>query len=396
MYGPLLFDNERSDDERDALRERLADDPALAKGWAHWRAVRAELRTRLQERLSDRRLLVLYALDQEGRTDALTPEEVAALNAARDDIAAAVEAVPALQKVVERIQDEREAFEAVWEQHRGEVSAGTEAEISSAAGRTERAPRRPRSHDETARRRWGWRLTVAALVLGAAVLAVLYGPRDTSRTTVTAQASEQKTVEFGDGSTARLVGTSTLSYTPNMATAERRRVTLTRGRAYFDVAPKEDASFVVSTPSAQAEALGTTFGVATGNDTTEVVLVEGKVRVAAAGDAGATESVVLAPGERSTVRKGGTPTPPLATDLNRTLEWTGLFVFRSTTTAAIAERLSAHYGVTVTVAPVLADASVTGTFERDQPVAQVLRTVARTLGADVRTEGDTYRIEPSS
>lgn len=393
LYGPLLFEGERSPEQRDALRERLADDPELAEGWARWQQVRAQLRQRLHEQLPGRRLLVLYALEQEGRTNALTAEEKEALDAARDDIAEAIEAIPALSRVVERIQDERAEFETVWVQHHDDSVGVSASEGRSHAERKERAPRRSaRSRGETAGRRWAWRLTVATLLIGAAVLAAFYGPREASRTTVTVGADDQRIVKFDDGSTVRLVGTAALSYDPGLAATENRRVTLKHGRAYFDVASRNGTSFVVETPTAQAEVLGTQFGITTGSDTTEVVLVEGKVRV---GSDTESESVVLEPGEQSMVRSG-TPSTPAPADLTATLDWTGLFVFRSLPTEAIAERLSEHYDASVTVASALADEPVTGTFDREQSVEQVLNTIARTLGAEVRTNSGTYRLVPAS
>jgi transmembrane sensor len=396
IYDPLLFLEDRSPEQREALRERLENDPELAEGWARWRQVQSTLRQRLQDQISDRRLLVLYALDQEGRDEVLTTEEKAALDAARDDIAAAIDAIPALERVVERIQNERADFEAIWEQHQdtGSGDASSE-ERRRRAERDERPPQRPAASREESDRRWAWRLTVAALLLGAAVLAVFYGPEEASRTTVTAEANEQQVVEFEDGSTVRLVGAATLSYTPEMSTSDERRVTLARGRAYFDVVSRDDASFVVNTPAARAEALGTQFGVTTGGDTTEVVLVEGTVRVEA-DDPDEEGGVVLEPGQRSLVRGGQAPSPPVRTDLTTALDWTGLFVFRSTPTRALAQRLSEHYDVSISVAPALADEPVTGDFDRGQPVSEILHTIARTLGAEVITEDGAYRLAPTS
>jgi len=396
-YGRLLFNDDLSSEQRAELREQLEADPELAEGWARWRQVRARLRERLQRHLPNRRLLVLYALDDDGHGDLLTPDEAEALAAARDEIAAAVEAIPALRRVVERIQDERADFETVWAQHREEIRAGAaRAERGSGADRNERAPRRSASARRTgAETRWAWRLTVAALLLGAAVLAVIYGPQESDRTTVTAGADEQRVVEFEDGSTARLVGAATLSYTPGMGAAKTREVTLARGRAYFDVASRENAPFVVTTPAAQTEVLGTQFSVSTGTDTTEVILADGRVRVGP-DDEEEGGAVTLAPGERSTVRNGHAPTPPQPVDLTAELEWTGLFVFRAVPTATIAERLSSHYQVPINVAPALADEPVTGTFERAQPVDQVLETIARTLGAEVRMDDGSYQLAPTS
>jgi ferric-dicitrate binding protein FerR (iron transport regulator) len=161
------------------------------------------------------------------------------------------------------------------------------------------------------------------------------------------------------------------------------------------VVRRDDAPFVVNTPAARTEVLGTQFGVAAGSDTTKVVLVEGRVQVEP-GDEAESESVVLSPGERSTVRHGQAPSAPQPADLTQALNWTGLFVFRSVPTRTIAQRLGAHYDVSVTVAPALAEEPVTGTFEREQPVSQVLETIARTLGAEVRTENGTYRLVPGS
>ncbi len=394
-YSPLLFADERSEAQQAALREQLDEDPELAKQWARWRRVRGRLRQRLQDQLPDRRLLVLYALEQEGGDEHLTPAERAALDAAREDIATAVDTIPALSRVIERIQDERAEFEEVWAQHQGAMKTDAPAtEPSSEAAREDRPPRRPQSHDGTDRR-WAWRLTVAALLVGAAVLAIVYGPQQADRTTVTVRDGEQRVVTFDDGSTARLVGAASLSYAPGTSTTEPQHVRLTRGRAYFDVVPRGEASFMVKTPAAQAEVLGTQFGVTTGSDSTEVVLVEGTVRVGA-GDEENAQSVVLKPGERSVVWRGQAPSAPAPADLNAALEWSGLFVFRSTPTATIAERLGAHYGVSITVAPALADEPITGTFERDRTVSQVLTTIARTLGAEVRTEGGVYQLVPAS
>ncbi|WP_103029709.1 FecR family protein [Salinibacter altiplanensis] len=396
-YGPLLFEDDLSPEQRAKLQERLDDDPALADGWAHWRQVRVRLRERLQTHLPDRRLLVLYALDRAGRGDLLTPEEAEVLEAARDDIAEAIDAVPSLRRVVARVQNEQADFETVWAQHHEEIRAVRgEAGRRSRPDRGERPPRRPEApHGATSEHQWAWRLTVAALLLGAAALAVLYGPQGAERTTVTVESGEQRRVEFEDGSTVRLAGVSTLSYTPGMSTAEKRRVTLARGQAYFDVAAQDDAPFVVTTPAARTEVLGTQFGVAAGNDTTEVVLVDGRVRLGP-GESDEAEPVVLAPGERSMVRTGEAPTSPAPVDLSAALDWTGLFVFRATPVSTIAERLREHYGVSISVAPALAEEPVTGTFRQDRSVEQVLNTIARTLGADVRKEAQGYRLEPAS
>jgi ferric-dicitrate binding protein FerR (iron transport regulator) len=58
--------------------------------------------------------------------------------------------------------------------------------------------------------------------------------------------------------------------------------------------------------------------------------------------------------------------------------------------------LEEHYDVSVSVAPALADEPVTGTFERAQPVSEVLQTIAQTLGAEVIDSEGSYRLVPAS
>lgn len=390
---PFLYDERPSEADAATLQEVLDEDSELARQWQCWLQVRARLRDRVRGCVQDRRLLVLYALEQAGAGGALSATEHDALATTRDDIEGALRAMPALRDVVERIQDEYAAFEAVWAQHRGE-SAGAVVEEGTSQSRPERSPRASRSHTAT-ERRWGWRLTAAALLLGAAVLALMYGPQRTERTTVTAAAGEHKTVTLPDGSTVRLAGQATVSYTPGADGAQPQRVRLARGKAYFRVPAGRKAPFVVRTPVARAEVMGTQFGVATGSDSTEVVLADGAVRVGTGDEADEASSVVLRPGQRSLVRRGHAPAPPAAADLTAALAWSGLFVFRSTPTATIAQRLQQQYGATIRVAPALADEPVTGTFDREQSVQQVLVSLAQTLGAEVRREGtDVYRLAP--
>lgn len=389
MYDSLLFDGELSPEQRDAVQRQMEEDPELARAWTGWQQVCARLRERLQTHLTDRHLLVLYALEQDGYGAALTAEERQVLDASREEIARSMEAIPALETVVERIQDERADFEEVWHQHKESRDADTAS--SARDVRADRPPRPSRARDQRQAWRWGRRLALVVLLVAIASLAFFLWPRDASRTTVEVSEGEQRVVELDDGSTVRLRGAAALSYVPGSLEGERRQVTLEHGRAFFDVVPLDpEASFVVETPTATTSVLGTQFGIATGNDTTAVVLASGRVHVGTSD--GATDgSVALSPGERSLVRQGRPPTPPAPVDLTSALDWSGLFIFRSLSIEEIARRLSTHYDVAITVASDLQGERVTGTFEQDQPIDQVLETLATTLDAKVHREEDSYQ-----
>jgi ferric-dicitrate binding protein FerR (iron transport regulator) len=127
---------------------------------------------------------------------------------------------------------------------------------------------------------------------------------------------------------------------------------------------------------------------------THVVLASGRVEVAAREDT--VQAVTLQPGQASRVTSEGTPTAPASVDITDALDWTGLFIFRETPMATIAERLARHYQTSITVAPALANQAVTGTFEQQRALASILQTIAATLEARVERTDDGYRIQPGS
>ena len=405
LLDALLFGDDLSAEDRSSIQDRLDEDPDLVAAWDHWRAARQQIRAELQERLPDRRLLVLYVLEEAGDEEALTAREQDALDEARDDIRRALDATPALEQVVERIREERADFQEVWATHieeegdlldDGEDTSTADTSEDAPTGRTDRAARPPRSRgeEEASTRRWSRRLAVAFTIVALAAVAFLFWPQGgPTTTTVTVADGSVQIKSLGDGSTVRLVGPATLSYPDEDEPA--RRVTLTDGRAFFDVQPRTDASFVVETPTATATVLGTQFGVTTRADTTDVVLATGSVRVKS-NEAATEEGIVLEPGQRSWVARGVQPAAPAPVDLTTALDWTGLFVFRSAPLNTIADRLQERYDAQVVVAPPLKDETVTGTFERQQPVEEVLNTLAATLGAEVQREGDNhYRLVPA-
>ncbi|RMF55430.1 MAG: DUF4974 domain-containing protein, partial [Bacteroidetes bacterium] len=141
-------------------------------------------------------------------------------------------------------------------------------------------------------------------------------------------------------------------------------------------------------PTALTTVLGTQFGVQAGDEATEVVLVSG--RVALAPRAVPEQFVVLEPGQMSRVAAGALPATPVAVDLSAALAWTGQFFFRATPLPEALAQLSDHYGVPVTYTPALADEAISGTFEHEQPLEEILQALAATLGAEVRRQGTGY------
>lgn len=87
---------------------------------------------------------------------------------------------------------------------------------------------------------------------------------------------EQRVVHLDDGSRVSLNSDSQLRVSFSQ---EQRRVVLSRGEAYFEVAHNPDRPFVVSAGGHDVTAVGTSFQVRYDSGMTAVTLVEGRVTV---------------------------------------------------------------------------------------------------------------------
>lgn len=132
--------------------------------------------------------------------------------------------------------------------------------------------------------RKGWSFGVGGLVAAGIAAAVLLSPGPTplephSSPFMAAYQSEigqLKTIALSDGTQVTLGGRSAITaeyYT------DRRLVTLTQGKAYFDVVPDADRPFVVATADLTATAVGTAFDVRNNGEVFRVGVTEGQVDV---------------------------------------------------------------------------------------------------------------------
>lgn len=110
-------------------------------------------------------------------------------------------------------------------------------------------------------------------------------------------AGRKSQVFLPDGSIVWLNSASSIEYIEDFI-GDKRLVKL-KGEAYFDVAKDENKPFIVESNNISIMALGTAFDVRAyeGDETFEVVLVEGKVQVESIDDGGENLTTFLEPGE---------------------------------------------------------------------------------------------------
>ncbi len=371
------------------LQDTLASDPAAAVLLREWCALRASLVREMGEVLADPERFVLFVLHEYGRAGALTDSERVRV----EEIAPAFRQIladsPGLAAIAGDIRRDVQDFEAHWAAWFAEVSVG-EAPASPrvSSSRSIRPARRDRIRARTSRRVPAQApssrrrvLQAGVGVAAAAVLATLVFfllPVSPDTVTVQTASAEVRTVELPDGSSVRLLGDSRLTYASGAMDEDGPRRAEFEGHGFFDIVPSAER-FLLVTPDAQVTVLGTSFGARTADDGTEVVLVEGSLRMSAR--QAPERAVMLAPGQMSRMTSAGVPSEPVSVQVHEHLTWTGLFVFHATLVRDILPMLSGHYGVAISADETLLDERVTGRFAQEESLAGTLDIVALAIGA---------------
>lgn len=227
-------------------------------------------------------------------------------------------------------------------------------------------------------RRGVWQVAASGLVAAAALALVLFrGSRPAEMAfgagEVVTGASESTTVRLGDGSVVRLGPGSRLRVIADQGSRE----VWMEGRAYFSVARDESRPFRIRTHAGDAVVLGTRFDLEARADDMRVVVVEGAVKMGAAGS-----EVEVAAREIGTVGDGGAPQRRSADveEIDRELAWVGSFIaFENTPLSQAADELSRRFGVPVVVLDTtLARETVRGTFT-DEPLDEITRVLCRAV-----------------
>ncbi len=369
MRADFLNIEELSADERRRLAERLLSDGDLRRQYVAWKVLGAAIREEQDQRLGDTELLVAYALEAE-RGSVLSERESAELAAVRARLDVAVENHQTVADIVSRIRQDADVFDRVWQ---------------SSARRDSEKDRASRPPNRRSVARLGWR--TAAIVATAVFVGILsfIVQRDSSRVSIEVADGSIEEISLRDGTNVRMVGPATLSYVASESMTRPGSVELSGG-AYFDVVGN-GIPFVVRTATARVSVLGTNFGLRAKPNVTDVVLASGRLYVSGTAD---ENRVILEPGYSSTVVRGQAPSAPRAVDLTDALSWAQLFVFRGTTVSEIADRLSSHYDSRITVGQDLRQQLVTGTFDRNRELQEILETVAASLGASVVSNDDGF------
>lgn len=225
----------------------------------------------------------------------------------------------------------------------------------------------------------------------AATLVLLFGTTiwfTTARDAYATQAGEQRTVVLSDGSRIHL---NTATSIKVRFDKQRRRVELKEGEALFEVAHAPSRPFEVIAGTRAITALGTSFVVRRDPGQFSVTLVEGKVAVEDADEAGRT---ILLPGDRITLARAASTidNPPL----ERILAWQhGLVMLDAVPLRAAIEEMNRYGKLKIVFRSQLIDSQaprISGAF-RTGDAESFAQALATTYGLALRRDVDNVVLE---
>lgn len=185
--------------------------------------------------------------------------------------------------------------------------------------------------------------------------------------------SDVATVQLRDGTIVRLAPQSRLRLTGSPG---EREIALD-GRAYFVVAKLDGHPFRVKTRGGDAVALGTRFEAEVSGEELRVMVVEGHVALAAAGN-----RVELTAGEMARAVEGAVSDAVHVPDPEATLDWVGNFlVFQRAPIEEVAAEINGHFGIQVDVNGEQLRAHTVTAWFADPTAEDVLRVVCKVLMA---------------
>jgi transmembrane sensor len=316
-----------------------------------------------------------------------------------------IKADPERQATVETL---RRAWEAAARASRGWDASAAIRRVHEAAANEARVIGRvgPTVSDvaPVSRGRLGWSLGLAAAVLLATVSTVVLSRLTRSARSVEAiTTTEYRTppgqrlaVRLGDGTLVTLAPGSTLRRRSDYGQANRALEL--EGEAYFVVTHDSTRPFTVRAKGVVARDLGTRFDIKAHRDDpiAEVAVVEGKVDVSKDGPNPTTAPAILVAGQLARVDDRGALAVQRVANIERLIAWTdGRLVFAATPLAEVRRQLERWYDVEIRfTGATLGSLRVDGEFE-DEPIAQVLDAIARSLDLTVRRSDRGYELSPN-
>lgn len=227
--------------------------------------------------------------------------------------------------------------------------------------------------ERASRVRW---LAVGATVAGLVAAAAYHQPFEDgwpfrspeatfARTTLSTAVGERVSTVLEDGSRILL---NTQSAVQVKLSATERRIVLTEGQAFFEVAKDPERPFIVEAGGHQVVAVGTAFDVRRDQERTQVTMKEGIVRVSAPGAQGVSQLISLTAGEQLSI-DGSHVGRVKSVDVDAVFSWNqGRIVFDATPLEQAVSEINRYSNTKILIAdPAISGLAISGSFSAGRP-----------------------------
>ena len=189
-----------------------------------------------------------------------------------------------------------------------------------------------------------------------------------------------------DQTTVHLNKNSRITYSSEYGRKKKNRQVELLGEAYFDVV-KNRGTFRVGIANSDAviEVLGTKFNVKAYEDEKEIVatLVEGSIMFR-----DGKQEVTMSPDQQLTYHKATSSFHLDETDVDLYISWKDrIYRYSRVPLQELCGELERIYGVEITLSPKFRDVSVSGSFEYEQSIDEVMEVMKKSVSFKWRREG---------
>lgn len=212
--------------------------------------------------------------------------------------------------------------------------------------------------------------------------------------TISTPRGGQYQVTLSDGTKVWLNAASSIRF-PVVFTGAERKVEIT-GEAYFEVAKNKAMPFKVKAPSSEIVVLGTHFNVNAYSDEASVktTLLEGLIKVSAAGVAGNPSPKFVRPGQQVDISKAGEMNVTNHADIEEVMAWkNGHFQFKKADLKMVLRQISRWYDIDIVYTGNV-NLHFTGQLTRNDYVSKVFEKLALTGEVRFKIEGKKIIVSP--
>lgn len=246
------------------------------------------------------------------------------------------------------------------------------------------------------RRNFRYVSSAAAIFLVAMVWGFLVSrPLNSTVTLASNEQDVEMPVLLPDGSSVDFNGDAVITY-PKQFNKESRSIDF-EGVAYFDVTRDENKPFVIHCDKMDVEVLGTSFLLEAKKDAQRYMLdlFTGKVKMIALDRKGrATSELVVNPGERGVlnIAAGELKIMTYPEVKDEQLKMDRVLVFDDVCLAKIVETLEYIFNIEIELDEACASRKITARFTDEDPINEVLETIATVSNVTVTKKGNVYKI----